>query len=98
MGRFLVVAMGHLVVHFVVDCCKEWLVGLLLCMLGVAGFAVVVPADNYGVHQPSRGFLVLMLLLTVVPRCLLLLVVDASVLLVVLELVLEVMTCRLAYV
>ena len=98
MGRFLVVAMGHLVVHFVVDCCKEWLVELLLCMLGVAGFAVVVPADSYGVHQPSMDFLVQMLVLIVVLRCLLLLVVDASVLLVVLELVLEVMTCRLVYV
>ena len=98
MGRFLVVAMGRLVVHFVVDCCKEWLVALLLCMLGVAGFAVVVPADNCGVHQPSMDFLVQMLVLIVVLRCLLLLVVDASVLLVVLELVLEVMTCRLAYV
>ena len=40
MGRFLVVAMGHLVVHFVVDCCKEWLVGLLSDVMAVAGFAV----------------------------------------------------------
>ena len=98
MGHFLVVAMGHLVVHFVVDCCKEWLVELLVDTLVVAGSVVVVPADSCDVRQPSMDFLVQMLVLIVVLRCLLLLVVDASVLLVVLELVLEVMTCRLVYV
>ena len=96
MGHFPVVAMGHLVVRSV-GCCKEWLVGLLLCMLGVAGFAVVVPADSYGVHQPSMDFLVPMLLLIVVLLCLLLLAVDVLALLVVLVMAPMVLTCFVVF-